>query len=303
MNKFTTMGFTGECPDPLTFAYPLGNGYRWYLPGLMRFNSSDSFSPFGAGGINSYVYCAADPVNSSDPSGHMVNPIQVLDEADEVALTTKATTLNSDSLAAINATKSAGQASTSAKTAGLKSILKRTKGSSGNMVSYSQDVVDQPERYTAKLGPRKLPPEEREPQPSRLERFAGLPQTAEDYLATAETDVTAAESALPVLAEHAPMAATKYAGDPNAFTRLKRWNKLVEKAKLAQRRAAEDLSGVRTLLEESAESSHSLWPLWQQYHTLRGRALTAGQDLLGFNEISWLEQRPIEISFSLPWDN
>ncbi len=66
-------GFTGAYRDCATFANPLGNGYRWYLPWLMRFNAPDSLSPFGAGGSNAYAYCAADPINRSDPSGHMFN--------------------------------------------------------------------------------------------------------------------------------------------------------------------------------------------------------------------------------------
>jgi hypothetical protein len=36
----------------------------------MRFNSPDSWSPFGEGGINSYTYCLGDPVNGTDRSGH-----------------------------------------------------------------------------------------------------------------------------------------------------------------------------------------------------------------------------------------
>lgn len=63
-------GFNGELPDPLTGHYLLGNGYRAYNPVLMRFNSPDSLSPFGEGGLNPYVYCKADPVNRRDPSGH-----------------------------------------------------------------------------------------------------------------------------------------------------------------------------------------------------------------------------------------
>ncbi|MEE5043402.1 RHS repeat-associated core domain-containing protein [Pseudomonas alliivorans] len=63
-------GFNGELPDPLTGHYLLGNGYRAYSPILMRFNSPDSVSPFGKGGLNAYAYCAGDPVNRSDASGH-----------------------------------------------------------------------------------------------------------------------------------------------------------------------------------------------------------------------------------------
>ncbi|MBI6817786.1 RHS repeat-associated core domain-containing protein [Pseudomonas syringae] len=71
-------GFNGERPDPLTGHYLLGNGYRAYNPALMRFNSPDSMSPFGKGGMNAYAYCAGDPVNRSDPTGHEVDVGQVL---------------------------------------------------------------------------------------------------------------------------------------------------------------------------------------------------------------------------------
>ncbi|WCM52323.1 RHS repeat-associated core domain-containing protein [Pseudomonas sp. WJP1] len=64
------LGFNGERPDPVTGHYHLGNGYRQFNPMLMRFNSPDSWSPFGKGGLNAYMYCGADPVNRSDPSGH-----------------------------------------------------------------------------------------------------------------------------------------------------------------------------------------------------------------------------------------
>ncbi|OKB66575.1 hypothetical protein BHU62_11920 [Serratia marcescens] len=64
-------GFNGERPDPVSGTYHLGNGYRAYNPALMRFNCPDSLSPFGASGINPYAYCAGDPVNFSDPSGHI----------------------------------------------------------------------------------------------------------------------------------------------------------------------------------------------------------------------------------------
>ena len=64
-------GFNGEQPDPVTGHYLLGNGYRAFNPVLMRFNSPDSLSPFGEGGINAYAYCAGDPVNRVDPTGHM----------------------------------------------------------------------------------------------------------------------------------------------------------------------------------------------------------------------------------------
>ncbi|KQQ50860.1 hypothetical protein ASF84_21605 [Pseudomonas sp. Leaf127] len=63
-------GFNGERLDPVTGHYLLGNGYRAFNPVLMRFNSPDSLSPFGEGGVNAYAYCAGDPVNRVDPTGH-----------------------------------------------------------------------------------------------------------------------------------------------------------------------------------------------------------------------------------------
>jgi RHS repeat-associated protein len=62
-------GFNGEQPDPLTGHYHLGNGYRQFNPVLMRFNSPDSWSPFGKGGLNAYVYCLGDPVNRIELNG------------------------------------------------------------------------------------------------------------------------------------------------------------------------------------------------------------------------------------------
>ncbi|MFJ2444894.1 RHS repeat-associated core domain-containing protein [Pseudomonas sp. NPDC087626] len=65
------LGFNGERPDPVTGHYLLGNGYRAFNPVLMRFNSPDSWSPFGEGGLNAYGYGVGDPVNKRDDTGHM----------------------------------------------------------------------------------------------------------------------------------------------------------------------------------------------------------------------------------------
>ncbi|MGN2439084.1 RHS repeat-associated core domain-containing protein [Pseudomonas syringae] len=64
------LGFNGERRDPVTGHYLLGNGYRAYNPVLMRFNSPDSLSPFGEGGLNAYGYVGGDPVGFGDPTGH-----------------------------------------------------------------------------------------------------------------------------------------------------------------------------------------------------------------------------------------
>jgi RHS repeat-associated protein len=64
------LGFNGERADPITGHYLLGNGYRAFNPVLMRFNSPDSWSPFGRGGLNAYAYCEGEPVSRTDPTGH-----------------------------------------------------------------------------------------------------------------------------------------------------------------------------------------------------------------------------------------
>lgn len=61
--------FTGQSWLPSAIGYMLGNGHRLFNPGLMRFHSADSLSPFERGGINAYAYCMNDPINRSDPSG------------------------------------------------------------------------------------------------------------------------------------------------------------------------------------------------------------------------------------------
>ena len=65
------IGFNGERQDRTTQKYHFGNGVRMYNPSLMRFHATDSMSPFGKGGINSYAYALGDPVNHRDPSGHI----------------------------------------------------------------------------------------------------------------------------------------------------------------------------------------------------------------------------------------
>lgn len=66
----TALGYAGQYRDPVVPGYQLGGGYRAYTPALMRFNASDNSSPFGKGGINTYAYCAGDPVNRLDIDGH-----------------------------------------------------------------------------------------------------------------------------------------------------------------------------------------------------------------------------------------
>lgn len=68
------LAFNGEQLNSATGCYLLGNGYRAFNPTLMRFVDPDTLSPFDKGGLNAYVYCAGDPVNSIDPTGHFGLP-------------------------------------------------------------------------------------------------------------------------------------------------------------------------------------------------------------------------------------
>ncbi len=64
------LGYNGVLHEVPAAWQLLGNGYRIYSSALMRLHSPDSMSPFGKGGLNSYVYCLDDPLNRIDPSGH-----------------------------------------------------------------------------------------------------------------------------------------------------------------------------------------------------------------------------------------
>ncbi|MGE8115318.1 RHS repeat-associated core domain-containing protein [Pseudomonas sp. NPDC086566] len=65
----TGLAFTGQFPDMKSGCYLLGNGYRAYSPRRLRFNQPDEASPFGRGGLNTYMYCQGDPINRIDPTG------------------------------------------------------------------------------------------------------------------------------------------------------------------------------------------------------------------------------------------
>ncbi len=75
MSRVLTLRYTGLNEDSITDAYPLGNGYRFYLPSLMRFTALDASSPFDEGGDNPYAYCEANPIDRRDPTGHFFIPV------------------------------------------------------------------------------------------------------------------------------------------------------------------------------------------------------------------------------------
>jgi len=64
------LGFKGEAILANDTYYP--GSTRIYDPVYLSFQAPDSWSPFGDGGPAAYAYCAGDPVNYHDPSGHQV---------------------------------------------------------------------------------------------------------------------------------------------------------------------------------------------------------------------------------------
>ncbi|WP_263224528.1 RHS repeat-associated core domain-containing protein [Pseudomonas alabamensis] len=63
------IGFNGEHPRPVTTLSILS--FRAYDTQSMHFISPDSLSLSGDDGINTYAYCSGDPVNRTDPTGHL----------------------------------------------------------------------------------------------------------------------------------------------------------------------------------------------------------------------------------------
>ncbi|WP_190727079.1 RHS repeat-associated core domain-containing protein [Pseudomonas typographi] len=61
--------YAGLYREPTAGLYLPGNGCRAYSPTLGCFLHPDAHSPFGQGGLNTYSYCAGDPVNRHDRNG------------------------------------------------------------------------------------------------------------------------------------------------------------------------------------------------------------------------------------------
>lgn len=93
-------GLHGVWYEPFGY-YLTGNGYRGYLPQLMRFASPDSLSPFGKGGLNAYGFCLGDPVNVTDATGHFPLPVAAIRSLDEVLEAGRAIASHLDSASVI----------------------------------------------------------------------------------------------------------------------------------------------------------------------------------------------------------
>ncbi|MDA0911533.1 MAG: hypothetical protein O2809_08285 [Proteobacteria bacterium] len=66
-------GYRKMLTDKITGWQFLGGGYRAYNPAIRVFMKNDIASPFGAGGVNGYMYASNDPVNAFDPTGLSTN--------------------------------------------------------------------------------------------------------------------------------------------------------------------------------------------------------------------------------------
>jgi RHS repeat-associated protein len=70
--SYNSIGYTGQRFDGETGLMPLGNGERYYSPGLGSFIQQDSFAGMAmmARSMNRYAYANNNPLRFTDPSGH-----------------------------------------------------------------------------------------------------------------------------------------------------------------------------------------------------------------------------------------
>ena len=206
MDTNLLVSYTGAYQDPVSCGYPLGNGYRMYLPELMRFAQSDSMSPFGKGGIHPYAYCEADPINHSDPSGHfgglgilgvvatLVDVVVAEEAAANVAATVRGlvdTVATDGGLAAARAVNAANEAVASGSRAarGTKRVagqVIRDEAAQGvKRVRFADDTNFEPGRPSASRNKGGL-----------LRSSSERELAVEEHMITAEADLDRAETHL-----------------------------------------------------------------------------------------------------------
>lgn len=69
-NTFQTIGFDSQLTDRYSNRQFLGKGERAYNPVARRFMQQDSWSPFGRGGLNGYIFANNNPIMRVDRNGH-----------------------------------------------------------------------------------------------------------------------------------------------------------------------------------------------------------------------------------------
>jgi RHS repeat-associated protein len=174
------LGFNGERPDPVTGHYLLGNGYRAFNPVLMRFNSPDSWSPFGEGGLNAYAYCVGDPVNREDPTGHSIRSIfQTLRRSFSSRLPSRAALKSEDTVSLLSSAKNSGsiQALATPEIPSTQSILTNAKIATENSSSmnYTGKKLQSLERAKNKLSKYQTD------KPKKIEKYYRNRESADGY--------------------------------------------------------------------------------------------------------------------------
>ncbi|OCW23533.1 type IV secretion protein Rhs [Pseudomonas aylmerensis] len=114
MADLQLQAFNGQRLDAATNLYFLGNGLRAYCPSLYMYVQADPTSPIDEGGINSYAYCAGNPVNLMDPNGLWPNWLKWVLTGAALALAVVSLGSGSLALAAAVAAYSAKAAATAA---------------------------------------------------------------------------------------------------------------------------------------------------------------------------------------------
>ena len=73
--SYNSIGYTGQRFDAETGLMPLGNGERYYSPGIGSFIQQDSFTGMAmmAQSLNRYSYAHNNPMRFSDPTGHLAD--------------------------------------------------------------------------------------------------------------------------------------------------------------------------------------------------------------------------------------
>ncbi len=131
-------GFNGEMLDATSGYYLLGpEHHRPYHPALGMFLAPDRASPFGSGGLNTLAYCAGDPINRTDPSGHfwkwVIGAVAVVIGIAAVVATAGAAATAIGGIAAGLGVSKSGAAAIAATTLGVAGVA----AESGSLVAHA----------------------------------------------------------------------------------------------------------------------------------------------------------------------
>jgi RHS repeat-associated protein len=256
--------FTGAYADPVVHGYPLGHGYRWFLPSLMRFTVADAASPFDEGGVNPYTYCGGDPIDRVDPSGHTwaLGWASGLDDEALAAAKAKRVPLALRGGILKAAREAPWEENSRPPTAG-RGI--RFKAAEGPATTTAQWKVPAKEGVTHSA-------------------YHSSPESPADYLEEAEADLLTTETHVEFLRREAVAAASAKVDDIDRIT--KAWNSAMSRAKQALDRAEGTLLIVQSRLMAMSEDGEDILALSQEHGRLEQHAAALRQDFGGLRPIS-----------------